>query len=93
MRRAAYRALLALHPPAFRRQFADELMWVFDQAEQDHETSGFCFDMALSLARHWFRERLVWAVGGAITGGMLLIFWMSATAPPHAAPPVPSIRG
>ena len=81
MRRATYRALLALHPSAFRRQFADELLWVFDQAEQDQETSGFCLDMAWSLARHWFRQRLVWTVGGALAGGLLLIFWMSATAP------------
>jgi hypothetical protein len=81
MRRATYRTLLALHPPAFRRQFAGEMVWVFDQAAQDRETSGFCFDVALSLARHWLRERLVWTVSGAIAGGLLLIFWMSATAP------------
>lgn len=57
------------------------MLWVFDQAEQDQETSGFCLDVACSLARHWFRERMVWTIGGAITGGLLLMFWMSATAP------------
>ena len=56
MRRATYRVLLALHPTAFRRQFGGEMLWVFDEAQRDRETSGFCFDVARSLLRHWLRE-------------------------------------
>lgn len=81
MRRATYRFLLALHPTGFRRQFAGEMLWVFDRAEQDRVSSGFCFDLARTLVRHWFRERMVLTVGGAILGGVLMILWMSATAP------------
>ena len=81
MRRATYRVLLALHPTAFRRQFAGEMLWVFDEAQRDRETSGFCFDVARSLLRHWFRERLLWTVSGAAAGGVLMIMWMSAMTP------------
>ena len=32
MTRVLYATLLRLHPPAFRRQFASELLWIFDEA-------------------------------------------------------------
>jgi len=81
MRRAMYGALLALHPSGFRRQFADEMLWVFDQADGDGEASGFCADVARSLLRHWLRQPMLWRIIGAAAGGMLMILWMAATAP------------
>jgi hypothetical protein len=81
MRRAIYRTLLALHPSAFRRQFADEMLWVFDQADRDREASGFCADVAGSLLRHWLRQPMLWRIAGAAAGGVLMLLWMSATAP------------
>ena len=81
MRRATYRCLLALHPAPFRRKFAGEMLWVFDQAAQDRAAAGFCFDLGQSLVRRWLRERLLWIAGGAVGGGVLMLLWMSAIAP------------
>ncbi len=92
MRRATYRVLLALHPPAFRRQFVGEMLWVFDEAQRDRETSGFCFDVARSLLRRWLRERLLWTVSGAAAGGVLMIMWMSAMTPLARAHRSPTIE-
>ncbi len=92
MRRATYRVLLALHPPAFRRQFAGEMLWVFDQADQDGQASGFCIDMSRSLLRHWFRQPLLWSVTGAVAGSVLMLVWMSAAAPLVRAHKSPSIE-
>jgi hypothetical protein len=91
MRRAAYRMLLALHPPAFRREFAGEMLWVFDEAAGDGQASGFCLDVARSLLRQWLRERLLWTFSGAVAGGVAMIMWMSAVAPlarPHRSPTI-----
>ena len=32
MLRSLYRRLLCLHPPAFRQRFAEEMLWIFDEA-------------------------------------------------------------
>jgi hypothetical protein len=91
MRRATYRVLLALHPPAFRRQFAGEMLWVFDRADGEGDASGFCEDLAGSLLRHWLRQPMLWTIAGAAAGGVLMLMWMSATASlvrPHRSPTI-----
>jgi hypothetical protein len=35
--RIAYRALLRLHPSAFRAEFGDEMLWIFDEEMRDEE--------------------------------------------------------
>ena len=32
MTRALYRCLVWMHPPVFRREFAGEMLWIYDQA-------------------------------------------------------------
>ena len=32
--RTLYRYLVHLHPPAFRREFAAEMIWIFDEAAE-----------------------------------------------------------
>jgi hypothetical protein len=82
--RALYRALLLLHPSGFRRRFAGELLCVFDEAAAESAASltrtthslcafGFCLSIALSLARHWFRQPVLWRTAGAIVGGGLTL--------------------
>ncbi len=51
--RSLYRCLVQLHPPAFRRRFAPEMLWIFDEIA-DHDARIELFTDALaSLARQW----------------------------------------
>jgi len=90
MRRALYRFLLFLHPASFRRRFAAEMMWVFDEAVRDRQAAGFCADVAVSLLRQWARQPMLWSIAGALVGPALAMFWMSATRPRHV-PARPSL--
>jgi hypothetical protein len=51
--RSLYRWLLRIHPPAFRREFADEMLWIFDQVSARQSTLPLFADAATSLARQW----------------------------------------
>ena len=61
--RFAYRLLLRLHPPAFRRQFEEEMLWVFDELAEERGAAALCLDAFASLARQWvvrsFLQRLL----------------------------------
>jgi len=83
MRRALYRFLLFLHPASFRRRFAGEMMWVFDEAERDRQATGFCIDVAGSLLRQWARQSMLWSIAGALIVPTLAMFWMSSTRQRH----------
>src|ERR1700753_4520551 len=51
--RFLYRCLVQLHPPAFRRHFAPEMLWIFDEIA-DHDARIELFTDALaSLVRQW----------------------------------------
>jgi hypothetical protein len=51
--RSLYRCLVQLHPPAFRRRFAPEMLWIFDEIA-DHDARVELFsDALMSLARQW----------------------------------------
>jgi hypothetical protein len=84
MTRILYRAMLLLHPSGFRRRFAGELLCVFDEAAAESAASltrtthslcafGFCLSIAWSVARHWFRQPVLWRTAGAIVGGGLTL--------------------
>jgi hypothetical protein len=68
-----YWGLLWLHPPAFRRAFAGEMLWIYD------ETSGAALvwllfgDALVSLARQWVLRTGAWKVAAAGVGGLLQI--------------------
>ena len=53
MARALYAWLLRLHPPGFRRQFAAEMLGVFDDAIADTGQLPLLLDGLASLARQW----------------------------------------
>ena len=51
--RSLYRCLVQLHPPAFCRRFAPEMLWIYDEIA-DHDARIELFTDALaSLARQW----------------------------------------
>ena len=65
MSRSLYRCLVQLHPPAFRRQFAPEMLWIFDEVA-DHDARIELFTDALtSLARQWIVR---WAIQKLLIG-------------------------
>jgi hypothetical protein len=73
MTRALYRCLLQLHPPWFRRQFAGEMLWIFEEASASEGTVALFFDGLLSLARQWLLRSGSWKIALAIVGGLLEI--------------------
>lgn len=51
--RGVYVALLRLHPKAFRQRFAEEMLWIFDQAAAEQGAGRLLLDALTSLARQW----------------------------------------
>jgi CubicO group peptidase (beta-lactamase class C family) len=51
--RNLYRFLVRLHPAAFRREFADEMLWIFDETSARGTTAPLFADALSSLARQW----------------------------------------
>lgn len=71
--RDAYRALLRLHPAPFRREFAGEMLWIFDEASASEGVCALFLDGLISLARQWVLRSGSWKIGVAILGAMLRV--------------------
>jgi hypothetical protein len=63
--------MLRLHPPAFRRRFASEMLWVFDEAHVSEGAWILLFDLLLSLCRQWLLRTGLWKVAVAVIGAAL----------------------
>ena len=57
--RSLYRWLLRLHPEAFRHEFADEMLWIFDEASTNGSVAPLFADALASIARQWIL-RMPW---------------------------------
>jgi len=80
MTRTVYRGLLWLHPRDFRRGFAAEMLWIFDEAAAAEGKGRLLLDGAASLARQWLLRRGAWkalAAAGAALLQVLLILQLS----------------
>ena len=73
IRRALYRLLIQMHLPAFRRQFAGEMLWIFDEASQSGGALPLCWDGIVSLARQWLFRSGSWKLAVAVVGACLQI--------------------
>jgi D-alanyl-D-alanine carboxypeptidase len=51
--RLAYRCMVKLHPRVFRKQFGEEMIWIFEEAAETHGMLRLLGDGILSLARQW----------------------------------------
>jgi hypothetical protein len=60
MMRRAYRYLLRLHPAAFRKQFAHEMLWIFDEAVEARGAAALFRDAAVSLLRQRLLRSGLW---------------------------------
>jgi hypothetical protein len=70
MTRVLYRWLLWLHPPAFRREFAGEMLWIFEEAAPEGVAPLFA-DGLLSLLRQWLLRSPPWKLAAAVIGGVV----------------------
>lgn len=71
--RFAYRFLLRLHPVSFQNEFGAEMLWIFDEEDQQSGVTYLLFDGVISLLRQRFRIKndpgqLSIASGTIITG-------------------------
>jgi hypothetical protein len=67
----AYRLLLRLHPASFQDEFGAEMLWIFDQEQQQGAVAHLLLDGAISLLRQ--RSRIQNAGGQlSITSGTII---------------------
>lgn len=87
--RFVYTLLIRLHPPYFRRRFAQEMFLVFDEAAESWGTPSLLLDAIFSLFRQWLIRSELWKwLVAAIAGVVPLIIafgsflpWDSPTHP------------
>jgi len=70
MTRALYRSLLWMHPPSFRREFAGEMLWIFDETATAGNPASLLLDGVGSLLRQWVLRRGAWKVLAAMLAAM-----------------------
>jgi hypothetical protein len=73
MTRALYASLLRMHPPAFRRRFAKEMLWVFDEAQASEGAPVLLFDLLISVTRQWLVRSGAWKAALALALGALQV--------------------
>ena len=73
MTRALYQWLLWMHPPRFRREFAGEMLWIFESSVETEGRANLFSDAAVSLARQWLLRSGVWKIGVALAGAFLQV--------------------
>ena len=71
--RACYRCLLWLHPAVFRREYGDEMLWIFDQTAGSQGAGSLFFDGLGSLGRQWLLRSGWWRVALALGLAVLQI--------------------
>lgn len=85
-----YRLLLHLHPARFQREYAGEMLWIFDETSVTEGVLGLFLDGVISLARQWVLRSGSWKVPAAILGGLLQVTlgglgWLAVQHPRIAA--------
>ncbi len=60
MLRFLYRAALHVHPPYFRKRFADEMLAIFDEAQSPLAQAELLADAVVSLVRQWTVRPRFW---------------------------------
>jgi hypothetical protein len=80
--RFLYSLLIRLHPPSFRKRFAQEMLWIFEEAASSWGVGSFFRDAILSLFRQWLirSELWKWLVAG-IAGVVPLIIAFGSFLP------------
>jgi len=91
MLRSLYRCALRLHPPAFRKRFAEEMLSIFDHAKATPAALRLFLDALLSLSRQWTLRSEFWhdapgaAAPQAVSDGIPSFYTISPFRPRGAA--------
>jgi len=72
MSRALYCSLIRLHPAAFRKQFGEDMLWIFDECAGG--AASLMSDAFVSLARQWLIREGIWKVVAAALGGVVHMY-------------------
>jgi hypothetical protein len=87
MTRSLYRCLLWLHPPAFRDQFAEEMLWIYDETASAGIIPLFT-DGTVSLARQWLMRYETWTLAAAgFSGALQMLMFLILVGPLFTAAP------
>jgi len=92
MTRTLYRSLLWLHPPAFRRQFAGEMLWIFDEATAAQSPLTLLLDGIASLARQWILRCGAWKILAGMLGALVQIVPLAYLSHTRYRPALPLPR-
>jgi hypothetical protein len=71
--RALYQALLLLHPPAFRRRYAPEMIGIFDEAAGEFGAARLIGDAVSSLCRQWILRSGLWRLALAVVAACVQV--------------------
>jgi hypothetical protein len=63
-----YVFFLGLHPPAFRREFGREMLWIFDEGRVSEGAFVLLLDLLISMARQWLLRSGAWKLALALIG-------------------------
>ena len=55
-----YALLISLHPPSFRERFAEEMLWIFDEAANSWGAGSLFCEAIFSLLRQWLLRSGLW---------------------------------
>ena len=81
MMRSLYRSMLRLHPPGFRQQFAEEMLWIYDETAGAGVVSLLA-DGFFSLARQWLtRPGTLTLAAAGFGGAMQMALFLVMTLP------------
>ncbi len=81
MIRAVYRALVWMHPPAFRREFSGEMLWIYDEGGASLGVVPLLLDGVVSLGRQWFLRSGSWKYGAGMLAALLqATFWSAVVS-------------
>ena len=82
MIRKVYQYLVWLHPPAFRRRFEEEMLWIFDEAADAWGAPALIRDAGISLIRQWLIRSGLWKwVVAGVAGFIPLIIAFGSFLP------------
>jgi CubicO group peptidase (beta-lactamase class C family) len=98
MYRMAYRGVVRLHPRAFREEFAEEMMWIFEEARETHGALRLLGDGMISLLRQWvLRPRpsgvAVAEAASSVLGEPKMFAWEHISVSPSRLPPARWLQG
>jgi hypothetical protein len=73
MMRVLYRLVILLHPPGFRREYGDEMLWLFDRTVKEKGAGNLFLDATASVLRQWFLRSRLWLVPVALLGALFTV--------------------